>query len=351
MKLSIIAPVYNMASDEKLKHCMDSLLAQEIEDYEIIAVDDASTDNSLEILRQYENRYPQKVKVIHYEENRRQGGAKNEGLKAALGEWIGFVDSDDWVSPDFYRKLLARAKETGADMVGCDYSLVPEYTFATGRIVKNNFAEQTGVLDREKHGSLIMRPGSMVVKIYRHEVIQKNKLDFPTGIFYEDNCAGSLWSLYFTHFERVEEPLYFYYQHDVSTVHVITEAKCRDRMTAAKLLYRESKERGFLQQYHAELEYRFTQLYFVNTLFSYMLGMKGRRLSFVKELKRGMKETYPKFQENPYYRQYTDAEEQRMIAMLMRSEVRFFVYYSLLLFYRKVRKRICGAVRHGSSAD
>lgn len=340
MKLSIIVPVYNMASEDKLKHCMDSLLAQEIEDYEIIAVDDASTDSSLEILKQYEDGYPKKVKVIHYAENKRQGGAKNEGLKAASGDWIGFIDSDDWIAPDFYRKLIARAEETGADVVGCDYSLVQEYTFAPGKVIQNNFVEQTGILNREKHGRLIMRPGSMVVKVYRHEVIQKNGLDFPSGIFYEDNCAGSLWSLYFTHFERVEEPLYFYYQHEVSTVHVVTEAKCRDRMVAAVLLYEECKARGFLEEYRTELEYRFAELYFVNTLFSYMIGMKGRKLAFVKELKRGMLERYPDFQANSYYRQYTDAEEQKMIAMLMQSEVRFFVYYRLLLFYRKVRKRI-----------
>lgn len=126
MKLSIIVPVYNMAAEGKLQFCMDSLVNQRISDYEIIAVDDASTDNSLEILREYEADYPQKVRVITYSENRRQGGAKNEGLKAAVGEWIGFIDSDDWIAPDFYGKLLAKAEETGADMVGCDYSLVTD---------------------------------------------------------------------------------------------------------------------------------------------------------------------------------------------------------------------------------
>ena len=100
MRLSIIVPVYNMAAEGKLNYCMDSLVAQTVTDYEIIAVNDASTDNSLEILREYERRYPDKVKIITYEVNKRQGGAKNEGLKAASGEWIGFIDSDDWVTPD-----------------------------------------------------------------------------------------------------------------------------------------------------------------------------------------------------------------------------------------------------------
>ena len=94
MKLSIIVPVYNMAADGKLEYCLDSLAAQTIKDYEVIAVDDASTDNSLEILRAYEKKYPGKFRAVHSEENKRQGGAKNIGLSLAKGEWIGFIDSD-----------------------------------------------------------------------------------------------------------------------------------------------------------------------------------------------------------------------------------------------------------------
>ena len=340
MKLSIIVPVYNMAGEGKLNFCLDSLLKQTISDYEIIAVDDASTDNSLEILRRYESQYADKLRVLVHEKNKRQGGAKNTGLRAAKGEWIGFIDSDDWVTPDFYEKLLQKAEETGADMVGCDYSLVTEHTYQAGTVVQNNSMEQTGVLDKEKHGKLIMRSGSMVIKIYRHEVIQENKLDFPEGIFYEDNCAGPVWSLYFKHFEKVEEPMYFYYQHNTSTVHYITEEKCKDRMVAAAMMLQECKDRGFWEQYREEIEYRFTELYFAITLFSYMLGAKKKRLAFVRKLKQGILENCPDFQKNSYYRQWTDPEEQRMIAMLMESEIRFFYYYRLLTAYRNLRKRL-----------
>ena len=79
MQLSVIVPVYNMAAEGKLNYCMDSLVNQTVDDYEIIAVDDASTDNSLEILRSYEAGYPGKVKVLTYAVNRRQGGAKIRG--------------------------------------------------------------------------------------------------------------------------------------------------------------------------------------------------------------------------------------------------------------------------------
>ncbi|MBQ2802384.1 MAG: glycosyltransferase [Lachnospiraceae bacterium] len=341
MRLSIIVPVFNMAADGKLEYCMNSLVNQTISNYEIIAVDDASTDNSLEILNGFAKRYPEKVKVIHYEVNKRQGGAKNEGLKAACGEWIGFIDSDDWVTEDYYEKLLQRAEETGADMVGCDYNLVDRHTMEVGRIVQNNSLEQTGILDEEKHKKLLMRSGSMVIKIYKHQVIRENQLHFPEGIFYEDNCAGPLWSLYFTHFEKVEEPMYYYYQHQVSTVHYISEAKCQDRMKAAVLLYEECKKRGFLEKYFHEIEYRFTELYYAITLFSYMSGVKHPKLGFVKELRRGVMERFPDFEKNVYYQRETGEEEKALIAMQGRSDVRFFGYYRLKLLVRRLRNASC----------
>ena len=116
-KLSIIVPVYNMATEGKLNYCLDSLVGQTIRgmyDYEILCVDDASTDESLEILLDYQKRYPELICVIPNAVNLRQGGAKNVGLKNAEGEWIGFIDSDDWVSPDYYEKLLKKAEETGS---------------------------------------------------------------------------------------------------------------------------------------------------------------------------------------------------------------------------------------------
>lgn len=338
MKLSVIVPVFNMAAEDKLRWCMDSLVKQTISDYEIIAVDDCSTDDSLSILRKYEQEYPDKVRVIASPENRKQGGAKNLGLSAAKGDWIGFIDADDWVTADFYERLLRKAEETGADMVGCDYHLTPEHSMRIGQIVPNNKKEQTGVLTHEKYASLILDGGSLVVKIYRRHIILDYPNRFPEGIFYEDNAISNSWMLRAKHFEYLPEPLYYYYQHENSTVHTITQKRCEDRMQAARVMVAEAKQFGFWEEYYAELESSFTTLFYVNTLFSYMAGVKRKSYRFVKAMGKEMKDTFPAFQENVYYRQRVHDEERKLIAMQQKSTLYFMIYYKLLWTYRRLRR-------------
>ena len=344
MQLSIIVPVYNMAAEKKLEYCLDSLVTQTLADYEIIAVDDCSTDESWDILKNYEKRFPEKFRALHLEENKHQGGAKNAGLKTAQGEWIGFIDSDDWITPDMYERLIERAKSTGADLVGCDYSLTSEHSMKVGQVVHNNKAGQTGVLDDEKRRSLILDGGSLVVKIFRRSMILDNELWFPEHIFYEDNALGNSYLVLANHFEYIEEPLYYYYQHGSSTVHTISEKRCEDRCEAGRLMLDEAERHDFLDKYRTELEYSFTLLFYVNTLFTYMAGVKRVKYRFVKRLGEEMSCRFPNFQENPYYLERTHAEEKKLIRMQMKSTVLFMVYYKLLWTYRNFRKNMR---RHG----
>ena len=342
MKLSIIVPVYNMAADGKLEYCLNSLVAQTIEDYEILAVDDCSTDRSWEILQSYQKRYPEKFRAIHSEINQKQGGAKNIGMETAQGEWIGFIDSDDWITPDFYERLIRKGEMTGADMVGCDYHLTDEHSMKIGQVVHNNKPEQTGVLNEEKYRSLILDSGSLVVKVYRREIVIGHPSRFPTGIFYEDNALANSWMLRAHHFEYIEEPLYYYYQHETSTVHTITARRCEDRMEAGRIMLQEAREYDYLEQYRPELEFTFTMLFYVNTLFTYMQGVRPVRPGFVKRLGQEMLENFPDFQENKYYRERIKAEEKKLVRMQLKSAVQFIVYYKLLWGYRKLRKRLRG---------
>ncbi len=383
MKLSIIVPVYNMAEGGKLNYCLDSLVNQTMPEgsYEIIAVDDYSSDESYDILKGYEDRFPGKFIAIHSDVNLHQGGAKNIGLSIAKGEWLGFIDADDWIVPDYYERLIRKAEETGADMVGCDYSLTDEHSFKVGKVVHNNTKEQTGVLDTDKYKKLMIDSGSLVVKVYRREIIvgdyvpedrtrtengtlpvskcqganedlqgktdnktcrNPNKLSiFPENIFYEDNAVSNTWMIRAKHFEYIEEPLYFYYQHDSSTVHSISKKNLEDRKEAGNLLLEAAKREGYFEQYKTEIEFQYTVLFYINTLFSAMpkkYKVKGC-YNFCKTLAKEMKETFPDFQDNPYYKDRIHPEEQKLIKYQMKSHLMFYVYYRLLWFYRDLRNR------------
>lgn len=340
MRLSIIVPVYNMAADGKLNFCLDSLVDQTITDYEIIAVDDCSTDNSLEILQEYEKKYADKFRAIHSPVNKHQGGAKNIGIREARGEWIGFIDSDDWIVPDFYERLLNRADETGADLVGCDYCMVDRQTFEVGILGHNNTLEQSGVLDHEKRKSLILDEGSLVIKIYKRQFILEHGLFFPENIFYEDNAMGKSYVILNKHFEYIDEPLYYYYQHGNSTVHTFSQKRCQNRVDAAKIMIEQAKKFQYYDEFYSELEYSFTVLHYINTLFTYMVGVRPTKLAFIEKLGQEISEYFPKFQENPYYVERTNPEEKKLIAMQQKSTLQFVIYYKLLWAYRNFRKKI-----------
>ena len=340
MLLSIIVPVYNMAKDQKLNHCIDSLINQTIKDYEIIAVDDCSSDNSLEILRDYEKRYKGKIRVLQNEINKRQGGARNTGLRASNAVYVGFMDADDWAAPTMYEKLVNKAILTGADFVGCDFSKVSSYTFEPGEIEINNTAEQCGVLDDDKYRLHILSSGSMVVKIYERKILMENDLFFPEDIFYEDNAAAEIWPLYFKHFEHVDEPLYFYYTVPESTTHSVTWDRCVDRKTAGEIMITELKKRGFYEKYKNEIDYRFTELFYQVTLFSYMYSGKRRRIKNIRNLKKDFLESCPDYRTNPYYEERMGEEDKKLIELHMKSDFLFYFYYILLFSYRKFIKKL-----------
>jgi glycosyltransferase involved in cell wall biosynthesis len=119
IKISVIVPCYNVESF--IDQCIGSLVRQTIglECLEFIFVDDASTDGTLQKLQQWEKKYPEQILLIPCAKNRRQGAARNVGMQYASGEYIGFVDADDYISPEMYQRLYDIARKEQCDMVTC----------------------------------------------------------------------------------------------------------------------------------------------------------------------------------------------------------------------------------------
>ena len=169
-KVSVIIPIYNR--EKYLKPCLDSVINQTLKDIEIICIDDGSTDRSLEILNGYGKR-DRRIKIIN-QKNQGPGLARTTGLKIAKGEYIGFVDSDDWIDLNFYETLFTEAKKQDADLARTLY--VYEYQNHS----KEELTNRT-ILERKSNGEqLNVNEHSVVIwnAIYKREYLQKNNLYF-----------------------------------------------------------------------------------------------------------------------------------------------------------------------------
>ena len=224
MKLSIIVPVYNV--EKYLEECVDSLLNQTLQDLEIFLVDDGSTDRSGAIADRFAKENPDRVHTLHLE-NGGQGRARNAALPMAQGDYIGFVDSDDWIERDMYEKMLDRAEQTGADVVVCDFL---EH-YADGR-------EQTLPACFQDHP--LSAAGSSCNKIFRRSLI--GDLRFPEGLWYEDFYFSAVMLVRASKTAYVREPLYVYRRGQESTMHNNNARKNLDMLKIMELIEREIGE-------------------------------------------------------------------------------------------------------------
>lgn len=207
-KLSIIVPVYGV--EKYIDKCLNSLVKQSLKEIEIIVVNDGTKDNSQKIIDKYVKKYPDKIKS-YIKENGGQGSARNYGLKKASGEYIGYVDSDDFVEKDMYKKLYNKAKENNYDIVVCgNYNVSEDYQNKNIDAFINNYNT-----DLE---SIFFGKMAVWNKIYKRDILIKNKLEFKEKVWYEDLAFTLKAIMNSNTFAFIDEPLYDYLIREGSTM-------------------------------------------------------------------------------------------------------------------------------------
>lgn len=214
IKISIIVPVYNV--EKYLKRCLDSLINQTLKDIEIIVINDASPDDSDTIMRHYEALYPEKIKCIYLDINRCQGGARNIGIEMAQGEFLMFVDADDYVDVTICEKLYVIATEHDYDTVYCDYYREDENT---GKRYWTSFMYDNliGELNNEKRLALVLTYYYGVAQIIHKSLFQDGSLRYPENVKFEDSAFAVKHFLQIKWCGKLSEPLYTYVIRDDST--------------------------------------------------------------------------------------------------------------------------------------
>ena len=215
MKVSVIVPVYN--TEKYLKNCIDSLLKQNFEDYEIIVINDLSPGNAEEIINSYNDK---KIVYIKNKTNKGIGYNRNLGIKKAKGEYVCFIDSDDYVKEDFISKMYNYSKENNLDLCVCDYVNVDE----EGNKLKEFNLSDFCITNYEENNKILceinLAPWN---KLYKKDMLVKNKIEFSETLKYEDLSFVALSIKNSKKIGKINEQLNYY------TIHKNSETTTRDK--------------------------------------------------------------------------------------------------------------------------
>ena len=304
-EISIIIPCYNV--EKYIDRCLESVTSQTIglDMLEIIVINDASTDHTLDKLFQWEKRFPDNILVITYEENLRQGGARNIGLQHAKGQYIGFVDADDWIDKDMFRLLYEKMKVLKVDVVKCKWireSYPGQYAQSEEdrHDVEYTFTPKEGlyygrVTECGNCGSY----GHLVTGLYRKTLISEHDIYFPEQIAYEDNYFASILNLYIGSLYIVDKAMYHYFMNPTSTIMLQNASHHLDRMKVELMLIEAFRDRGALEGWHDEIEFDFLNRFYINTL-----HIIFTRFSYIPDvfqmMKKSILQLFPNYKNNPH---------------------------------------------------
>ena len=206
--VSIVVPIYN--AEQYLRRCVDSILNQEYTDFELLLVNDGSTDASGDICEEYGDQDP-RVIVIQ-KENTGVSDSRNRALDRARGKYLQFLDSDDWITPDATRLFVRAAEEYGCDMVISDF-----YRVVGERLSTKGDIEEEGVLTREEFAAHMMENpadfyyGVLWNKLYRRDIVEEHNLRMDTDISW---CEDFMFNLEYIRYAKVfyalHAPIYYY---------------------------------------------------------------------------------------------------------------------------------------------
>ncbi len=251
-KISIIIPAYNV--EAYIEECILSILRQDFHDYEILLIDDCSLDGTVQVIKEYEKNYPERIRGFYRTSNHKQGGARNIGIKNAKGEYLMFVDSDDRLGEKALLELWDNANTTMADIIFGDYFIFDNKT-EERRSGSHVSGSVTGKLIADKKKALLNTSVVPWAKLIKRSLITDNDLFFPKDMFYEDQATTYLYYLYAKSASKVNKEIYAYREREDSTTHVLDYDREFQRLLSAELLIKRVIERGFFDTYREEMEF------------------------------------------------------------------------------------------------
>lgn len=295
MKVSVIIPVYN--TKDYIEKCLDSLLNQTLSDIEILAVDDGSTDGTGEIVREYAQKHPDKIKAF-FKENGGQAEARNLALEYAVGDYIGFVDSDDWVDKEMYLEMYEKAIEEDADIVICDTT--------------DHFPDRDVYHHASRFTNKFAVTPSACNKLFKREFVEDTR--FPVGLWYEDFEFTTKKLMLTDKISVIHKSFYHCHCREVSTMMNDNSQKNLDIITVLNNLSEFVEEKGMTNEYADTLEYLYIEHILITTVNRLKQQNNTEKNSIIKQMVAEIKKRYPKFYKNKVFKEMP--KNRRIIAIL-----------------------------------
>jgi glycosyltransferase involved in cell wall biosynthesis len=287
-KISVIIPVYN--TEKYLERCLDSIVAQTMEDIEILIVNDGSEDDSERIILAYRDRYPDRIRYLS-KENGGLSSARNLGMEHATGEFLAFIDSDDFATADMLAMLYAAAKEQKKDIAECDFDWIwPDRT-----------ATDTAETYTDAEDSFLRGRVMACNKIYRRGVVARHGVRFPEGLQYEDIEFFYKLLPHINGIASVHRVGYGYVQRADSIVNRQTE-RTRDIFAILSRVfayYRENEFFGACELYETGIEYLYIR-FLLGSSFLRMVQIPDKKLrrDCLRESLELLNATFPNWRRN-----------------------------------------------------
>ena len=306
-RISVIIPCYN--SSEYITACINSLMGQTypLHLIELIFVDDASTDNTSQIIKEYEKKYPQNILFIECTENGRQGRARNIGMSYATGEYIVFMDSDDIAAPDMLETLYIKIKLYDCDFVGAGYTMFSE-DGEKNVLPKNCYYNLSNAFERKKAMLEIGTSNSIWGKMYKKHFLAENNIYFPEQIYMEDLYFYTLCLMTSGSFLTYSKSIYKYRQNPSGTMFSPSVRNYYlDTYYVEIMTLNELRKRGLFSGYEEELGLIFYVKAFVEPVRRMLSNEHGILYDkdIVRKITNTMLKYFPDIMLNPYILQDT----------------------------------------------
>lgn len=327
IKVSVVIPVYN--GEGYIKRCLDSLAKQTLESIEIIVVNDGSTDNTLSVLQQYDERYPNLFKIFTVV-NGGQGIARNFGAKQAKGKYLCFIDSDDYTHPEMLQKLYDSAENNQSDLVICSYYRLNEQ----GEILYSE-------MDKVRNIKINMNT-SPWNKLFLKEKWDKYQIKFSEELWYEDLEATLTYLLISENISYIKEPLYYYVQRENSSINKYDQ-RIEDIFKVTDNIYNFAKKNNVLEKNKQELEYYFIMhLVFGHLSRCVMEKNLSKRNKYIKRTKVYLTNIFPQYYQNKYFKTSELKNDSLGMFGIKFVGIRAFKYnfYSLFLMMYDIKLKI-----------